>query len=76
MTDSAEAAAGGVADTLGGTLAQDRQKPWPGAKVRYYALAVLTIAYAASFIDRTIMSMQIDPIKRALWTSATPRSAC
>lgn len=45
--------------------------PWPSRAVRYYALGVLTLAYAVSFIDRTILSMLIDPIKADLRLSDT-----
>jgi MFS family permease len=65
--------AGGDADT--GVLAvaspSTGARAWPGAATRYYALAVLTIAYAVSFIDRTIMSMQIEPIKASLHLNDT-----
>jgi MFS family permease len=40
--------------------------PWPSAPVRYYALAVLTAAYVLAFIDRTIISMLVGPLKNDL----------
>lgn len=39
---------------------------WPSAAAGWYAVAVLTIAYVFSFVDRTILALLIDPIKADL----------
>jgi MFS family permease len=44
---------------------------WPKPRVAYYALAILVVAYAFSFIDRIILSMLVAPIKAELHLSDT-----
>lgn len=44
---------------------------WPSPAAGWYAVAVLTIAYIFSFIDRTILALLIDPIKTDLGLSDT-----
>jgi MFS family permease len=39
---------------------------WPSAAAGWYAVAILTIAYIFSFIDRTILALLVDPIKADL----------
>ncbi len=43
------------------------RKPW----YRWYALGVLTLAYASSHVDRQIMGMVLEPIKQELMVSDT-----
>jgi MFS family permease len=38
--------------------------PWPSPIRAWYAVAILFIAYALSFVDRTILSLLVDPIRR------------
>jgi MFS family permease len=72
----------GAADTAMERSAADRadeshgapagaESPWPSAAARYYALGILTIAYVLAFIDRTIMSILVGPLKSDLHLSDT-----
>ena len=36
----------------------------PPSPRRYYVLAILTVVYAANFLDRTIFNVLIEPIKK------------
>lgn len=45
--------------------------PWPSAAVGWYAVFVLTMAYVLSFIDRTILSLMVGPIRADLGLSDT-----
>lgn len=38
-------------------------EPWPSAAQGWWAVAVLTLAYVVSFVDRTILSLLIEPVK-------------
>lgn len=40
--------------------------PWPSAAKGWWAVAILSLAYTLSFIDRTIISLVIEPIKADL----------
>ena len=44
---------------------------WPPPRLAWYAVAVLTLAYVFSFIDRTILALLVDPIKADLGISDT-----
>lgn len=44
---------------------------WPAPARSWFAVAVLTLGYTVSFIDRTILSLLIDPIKADLALSDT-----
>ncbi|MEN9526718.1 MAG: hypothetical protein RLY56_669 [Pseudomonadota bacterium] len=44
---------------------------WPKPQVAWYAVAVLLLAYTCSFIDRTILSLLVEPIKADLGLSDT-----
>lgn len=55
----------------GGDLEVGTQGAWPSRRLAYYALAVLLVAYAFSFIDRIILSMLVGPIKADLGLSDT-----
>ena len=44
---------------------------WPKPRVAWYAVAVLLLAYTCSFIDRTILSLLVEPIKADLGLSDT-----
>lgn len=39
---------------------------WPGTARAWWAVVVLQLAYTVSFIDRTILSLMVEPIKRDL----------
>jgi MFS family permease len=45
--------------------------PWPGPAVGWYTVFVLTMAYVLSFIDRTILSLMVGPIRADLGLSDT-----
>lgn len=49
----------------------DDSGKWPDRRVAWYALAVLLVAYVFSFIDRTILSMLVEPIKKDLGLTDT-----
>ena len=44
---------------------------WPKPQVAWYAVAILLLAYTCSFIDRTILSLLVEPIKADLGLSDT-----
>ncbi|MES2339809.1 MAG: MFS transporter [Pseudomonadota bacterium] len=44
---------------------------WPSPTRSWFAVAVLTLGYTVSFVDRTILSLLIDPIKADLGLSDT-----
>ncbi len=44
---------------------------WPGALYAVYVTFVLTLAYSCSFIDRQILTLLIEPIRRDLHVSDT-----
>jgi MFS family permease len=46
-------------------------KPWPAARVAWYTVAVLMVAYVLSFMDRVIMGLLIGPIRADLGISDT-----
>jgi len=46
-------------------------RPWPNPAVGWYAVAILTIAYVFSFVDRTIIALMVGPIKNDLALSDT-----
>jgi MFS family permease len=54
--------------------AQLSSKPYASAKRAWYAVAVLTVAYVFSFIDRQILSLLVVPIRRDLHISDTQMS--
>ena len=45
--------------------------PWPSAAVSWYGVFVLTAIYVLSFIDRTILSLLVGPIRADLGLSDT-----
>ena len=45
--------------------------PWPRPAYAWYVLGVLTLAYTVSFIDRQILSLMVEPIRRDLKISDT-----
>lgn len=44
---------------------------WPAPSRSWFAVAVLTLGYVVSFVDRTILSLMIDPIKADLGLTDT-----
>lgn len=46
-------------------------KPWASSGLGWWAVTVLTLAYTVSFVDRTIISLLIEPIKADLALSDT-----
>ncbi len=57
-----------MADRLGTSIAL---RPWPTPVYAWYVVAVLMLAYTNSFIDRQILSLLIEPIRRDLEISDT-----
>jgi len=61
----------------GTTLGEDAvendldEQPYPRAAYRWYVVGILTVTYAVSFIDRQIMALLIEPIRRDLGISDT-----
>ncbi len=47
------------------------EAPYPSPRYAWYVVVVLFIAYTSSFIDRIIMSLLVEPIKRDLMLSDT-----
>jgi MFS family permease len=45
--------------------------PWPNPGVGWYAVFVLTVAYVLAFVDRTILSLMVGPIRADLGLSDT-----
>jgi sugar phosphate permease len=47
------------------------EPPYPKAAYSWYVIIVLFMAYTLSFVDRQIMALMIEPIKRDLAISDT-----
>ena len=50
---------------------RDSEPPWPDPLYAWYVVGVLMIAYTNSFIDRQILSLLVEPIRRDLDISDT-----
>lgn len=48
-----------------------RPTGWPSPTLAWFAVAVLMVAYTSSFIDRQILTLLVDPIRRDLAISDT-----
>ena len=48
--------------------------PWPASRQAWWAVAVLTIAYFFSFVDRQLLTLLVAPIRRDLGISDTQLS--
>ena len=44
---------------------------WPRSSVAWYAVAILTLAYTFSFVDRQVLNLLVEPIKQDLQLSDT-----
>jgi MFS family permease len=55
-------------------IVQTPVSDYPSARRAWYAVAVLTIAYTFSFVDRQILSLLVAPIRRDLHISDTQMS--
>ena len=53
-----------------GTPASD-ETPWPDSRAAWYAVGVLLIAYTFAYIDRAILTILVEPIKRDLGINDT-----
>lgn len=53
------------------TVRESERMAWPSAGRAWWAVSVLTLAYIISFVDRTILSLLIEPIKADLSLSDT-----
>jgi MFS family permease len=45
--------------------------PWPSPAVRWYGVGMLSVAYVLSFVDRTILTLLVEPIRRDLGLTDT-----
>ncbi|MDX2143593.1 MAG: MFS transporter [Rhodospirillaceae bacterium] len=52
----------------------DHEPPYPSPAYSWYVVVVLTLAYMLSFLDRQIMALMVQPIKRDLGISDTAMS--
>lgn len=53
---------------------QNQEPPYPSDKYAWYVVSVLTLAYILAFLDRQIMALMVEPIKRDLDISDTEMS--
>lgn len=53
---------------------QQTEPPYPSNRYAWYVVVVLTVAYILSFLDRQIMALMVQPIKRDLGISDTQMS--
>lgn len=61
----------GETDTGTDEGASAPEAPWPRPAYAWYALGILTLAYTVSFIDRQILSLLVEPIRRDMKISDT-----
>lgn len=47
-------------------MSSNTEAPYPNPKYAWYVVVILFIAYTSSFVDRIIMSLLVEPIKRDL----------
>jgi MFS family permease len=52
-------------------MSSNAEAPYPNPKYSWYVVIVLFLAYTSSFVDRIIMSLLVEPIKRDLALSDT-----
>jgi MFS family permease len=62
------------ASTAAPKAAPDDAAPWPSPVAGWYAVFVLTVVYVLSFIDRTILSLLVAPIRADLGLTDTELS--
>ena len=48
-----------------------QEKPWVNPSYAWFVVIVLTLAYTCSFIDRQILTLLIEPIRRDLHINDT-----
>jgi MFS family permease len=58
-------------ENSGSAAATEAATPWPSPARAWWTVAVLTFAYVVSFVDRTILSLLIEPIKADLQLTDT-----
>jgi len=58
-------------DSAGKIQMATTEEPYPAARIGWYAVFVLLIAYTIAFIDRTILALMVGPIQRDLGISDT-----
>ena len=56
------------------TTSPEQEPPYPSNGYSWYVVVILTLAYILSFLDRQIMSLMVQPIKRDLGISDTEMS--
>ncbi len=49
----------------------EQDAPWPRPAYSWYVVGILTVAYTVSFVDRQIVSLLVEPIRRDLQISDT-----
>ncbi len=52
-------------------VAENQSEPWPNPLYAWFVVGVLMLAYTNSFIDRTILSLLVEPIRRDLGINDT-----
>ena len=70
-TEPEPAGNGGGADDSAGNSANNGAAPWPRPEYAWYVVGILTVAYTVSFIDRQIIALLVEPIRRDLQISDT-----
>ena len=50
---------------------REQSAPWPRPGYAWYVVGILTVAYTVSFIDRQIIALLVEPIRRDLQISDT-----
>lgn len=56
---------------MSGERAVAADRPWPRVAYGYYVTGVLLLAYTLSYVDRQILSLMVEPVKRDLQLSDT-----
>tara|TARA_B100001939_G_scaffold188992_1_gene162734 strand:- start:7345 stop:8727 length:1383 start_codon:yes stop_codon:yes gene_type:complete len=61
----------GTADMAGAVGATDDIEPYPRPAYAWYVVVILMLAYILSYVDRTILTLLVEPIKRDIGLSDT-----
>ena len=51
--------------------ARESEAPWPDARLAWYSVSVLMLAYTFSYIDRSILALMVGPIREDLGINDT-----
>lgn len=55
-------------------MSQSNPAPWPSPRYSWYVVFVLLVAYTLAFVDRVVLSLLVDPIRRDLDITDTQMS--